>query len=375
MTFSALTTPSVLSNQPRRDLLDRPLVGAVDIAAVEAALTELLGTVSDVVLLQAEAIVALEATARGLARPGLRALNVVTGPYGALFGRWLAAAGAHVTTLAVPFSRAVSVAEVTAALEADRVDLVALVHAEAATGGANPVEEIAAVVAAHGALLVVDAVASIGAAPVTPDAWPADVVVVGGQKALAGPAGVCALSISPRAWSALESNPSAPRESILSLLDLRDGWLAAGKAAVLGTPSSLETAALGQALHRVSDEGLTAVIGRHRAAAAAARAGVRALGLTPFVTADGEAATVVTTVAAPESGVADLLDAARAAGARITGPAPGPLAAQAFRINHTGRAADLDTVFGELAALGTALGRASGPALDAASAAWLTAIG
>ena len=355
---------------PDDSLLDRPLVGAAEVAGIEDAVAALLGTTADVLLMQAEAVLALEACARGLGGAGVRALNVVTGPYGALFGDWLRSAGSVVTTLQAPFDGVVSIDQVEQALS-QPFDLVAVVHAEAATGGANPIEQIAAAVYRHGALLVVDAVASIGAHQVSPDGWPADVVVIGGQKALAGPAGVSALSISQRAWHAMEHNPTAPRRSILSLLDLRDGWLLGGRTNLPGTPSSLETAALAQALARVSSEGLDQVIGRHRASAAATRAGIRALGLQPWIATDAAAAAVVTTVAVPDGQSATaLLAAARRAGSRSLGAAPGSLSTVALRLNHTGRAADLGRVCAELAALSTGLGRPAAPAVDAARRAW-----
>jgi aspartate aminotransferase-like enzyme len=356
------------------NLLDLMPVGAADIRAVEDAVGRLLRTRSDVVLMQAEAIVLLEATARSLAGPGMRALNVVTGPYGALFGHWLAGAGAEVHTLAAPYDRAVSADEVADHLSREEFDLVSVVHAEAATGSANPIAEIAEITQAAGALLVVDAVASVGAQPVLPDDWNADVVVIGGQKALAGPAGVSAASISEPAWSRMDQNLGAPRNSVLSLLDLRDGWLRPGRAAVLGTPSSLETAALGQALARVESEGLDAVVARHRAAAAATRAGLRLLGLAPWIANDGQAATVVTTVAAPAAGSDALIAAARAAGSKLLGYAPGAMAATTLRINHTGRSADLTMVCDELVSVAEALGRPSGPAVAGAESGWLESL-
>lgn len=76
-------------NRAPHDLLDLGVVGPADVAAAEDAVRAILGATGDVLLVQAEAVVALEAAAKGLGRPGIRALNVVTGPYGALFGRWL----------------------------------------------------------------------------------------------------------------------------------------------------------------------------------------------------------------------------------------------------------------------------------------------
>lgn len=358
------------------NLLDLGVVGAADVRSVEDAVAGLLGTTSDVLLVQAEAIVALEACAKGLARPGIRALNVATGPYGELFGRWLSSSGGDVVELQVPYDHTVSADEVRKALSRRHFDLVAMVHAEAATGGANPVDEISRIVHEHGALLVVDAVASVGGHPVTPDSWNADVVVIGGQKALAGPAGVSALSISDQAWMTIEHNPMAPRDSILSLLDLRDGWLRAGRTAVLGTPSSLETMALDLALARVAAEGLDQVIARHRSAAFATRAGISELGLRLWIADDAAAATVLTTVAIPTGiGGDQLITAARAAGSRILGPAPGSLARTTFRVNHTGQAADLDLVRAELEALASALRVDPSSSIAAAEGSWIAATG
>jgi aspartate aminotransferase-like enzyme len=323
-------------------LLDRPPATAADIAAIEALLAELFRTRQDVILLQGEAILALEATARALGQPGVRALNIVTGPYGKLFGDWLRAGGTEVRDLVTPF------------------DTVAT--PEAATRGLNPLDEIASVVRAAGALLVVDAVASAGADPVTPDAWDADVVVIGPQKALAGPAGVSAATVSERAWQAMERNPAAPRTSYLSLLDLKHGWLDTGRRALPGYVASLECLALRQALERVAAEGLDTVIGRHAAAAATSRAGLRALGLRPWIDADDAAAGVATTFAAPLGHTAEEFAARlRSAGAAITTVAPGPLADRALRINHTGRAAEESLVRAELAHFAAAVRGVPGP--------------
>lgn len=333
-------------------LLDLPTATAADIANAEDRLARLLNTRQDVVLLQGEAILALEVAARGLGRPGTRALNIVTGPYGVVFGDWLRESGSEVVDLITGFDEVVGVDVVARALAAARFDIVSIVHAEAVTGGVNPMDEIAALVREHGALLVVDAVASLGADPVTPDAWGADIVAIGPQKMLAGPAGVSALSISPAAWEALEANPSAPRGSYLSLLDLKHAWIDPGRTTLPGYVASLETFALLQALDRVEAEGLDQLIQRHRDSADASREGLRALGLRPWIRDDRGAAGVATTFAVPDEG---FLERARAAGARITTQAPGPLAGKALRINHTGRAAGVEAVEAELAAYAAAL--------------------
>ena len=114
------------------------LVDAAEYAATEARLRALVRTTRDVILLQGESIVALEAMARGVGAPTARAVNVITSPYGAALGRWLAAAGASVENIDVGRQRGVRLHEVEAALERGGVDIVSVVHAEAATGALQP---------------------------------------------------------------------------------------------------------------------------------------------------------------------------------------------------------------------------------------------
>ena len=174
-------------------------------------------------------------------------------------------------------------------------------HAEAATGNTNPVAEIGEVVRAHGALFMLDAVASVGAEPLLPDAWGVDLCVIGAQKAMGGPAGVSAVSVSERAWERMAANPEAPRRSYLSLLDWKERWIDGGRKALLHAPAQLEMLALEACLERIEAEGLEAVMARHAAAAAATRAGAVALGggLEPYVHEAKDAAPVATTLRAP----------------------------------------------------------------------------
>jgi len=370
-----------------RDEPGRPVTAAF-CAAVEDTLAGLLRTGHDVVLLQGEAVLGLEAAARGIGGPGRRVLNIVTGPYGTLLGAWLGAGGAHVTSLTVPAGRAVSVAAVESALQAPGgYDAVAVVHAETATGVVNPLAPIAELARRAGALLVVDAVASVGAEPLLIDEWGLDLVIIGPQKALGGPSGVSAAVVGPRGWDGLAANPAAPRDSILSLLDWRDRWLRPGRVTLPTTPHHLETRALAAALDRLTAGGLDTVVRRHRRARDAARAGLRALGFSLYVTADDEAASVATLAIVPSAAgrtePLQLLEAAAVSsdGAEaddswlIAGPAFGSLADRAVRLNHTGPSAALAPVLATLAYLGSALSAAGqdadvGVALAAAAARW-----
>src|ERR671925_553476 len=74
--------------------------------------------------------------------------------------------------------------------------------------GADLVQALAAVAKEAGALVVVDAVSSLGAVPLETDAWGIDVVVSGSQKALMCPPGLAFASVSPAALETAASSTS-----------------------------------------------------------------------------------------------------------------------------------------------------------------------
>ncbi|MEW1827336.1 aminotransferase class V-fold PLP-dependent enzyme [Streptomyces sp. NPDC088196] len=340
--------------------LDLAPLSAAHFASIEDRVARLLGTEQDVVIMQGEALLPLEGAIRSTAGPGTFALNVITGPYGQTFGNWLRDCGADVIDLAVPFHTAVTADQIRDAFaEHPEIDFVSLVHAEAATGNTNPVAEIGEIVRAHGAIFYLDAVASIGAEPVLPDAWGVDLCVIGAQKAMGGPAGVSAVSVSARAWARMTANPSAPRRSYLSLLDWKDRWTDAGRTALPHAPAQLEMLALEACVERIEAEGLATVTHRHATAAAATRAGAIALGggLEPYVHDAAEAAPVATTLRTPSGVVASEL-VARALSSDPALPLAaggGALAKEMVRVNHYGVDATVGAVQSSLAALGAAL--------------------
>jgi aspartate aminotransferase-like enzyme len=334
-------------------LLDPPPFPDEAYGRLADRLAVLMRTRSDMLLVQSEAIVALEAVATSLARPGLRALNIVTSPYGALFGAWLRRGGATVVDLTAEAGRPIAIEAVADALGAEAFDVLALVHAESASGILNPLPEIAALAREQGTLVVVDAVASVGGHALAVDDLGIGIAVIGPQKALAGPAGLSAISVSPAAWALVGAPPAA--SSVLSLADIRRDWLDRGRGALPGTPVPLELWALQAALDRVEAEGIDAIVARHGRAAAATRAGLRAMRLEPWIADDASASALVTAAPVPPGIDASLLvrDAIASGGGVSAGIGP----AGFVRLNHTGRAAALASVQATVGAYGEALGR------------------
>jgi aspartate aminotransferase-like enzyme len=347
-------------------LLDAPTFPAAGYAPLADRLAALLATSSDVLLVQGEAIIALEAAASSLARPGLSALNIVTSPYGALFGRWLARGGATVTDLVAAPGKPIEIAAVEVALSDGPVDLVALVHAESASGILNPLPQIARLARDAGALVVVDAVASFGGHELQVDAWGIDIAVVGPQKSLGGASGVSALSVSPSAWQRIAA-PGGLTLSTLSLLDLKSGWLDTGRGALPGMPSPVEFHALAAALDRFEAEGLATAISRHTHAGAATRAALLALGLEPWVS-EPEASNLMSAAVLPE-GIdrAALLAAITPFGAGVAA-AIGPGTERLLRLNHTGPRAHFEPVLANVIALGAGLAALGVPVAIGAAA-------
>jgi pyridoxamine---pyruvate transaminase len=319
----------------------------------ERKVAQILQTTNDVVLMQGEAVLGLEAAARGLVRPGGQVLNLVSGIFGKGMGYWLRDFGANVHEIEVAYNDAVDAAEVERFLDGHpEIELVAVVHSETPSGTYNPVDAIGQIAHAHGALTLVDCVSSVGGMAFKADEWQLDICVAGPQKCLGGPPGMSLMSVSEAAWKRIADNPAAPRASFLSLLDWKEQWLEEGKFPY--TPSVSDVHGVEAACDELLDEGIDASIRRHELAARAARAGIRAMGMELWPRSDEISAACVTAVAVPD-GLTDVQVRAHVReryGVMISG---GQGAGNLVRLGHMGlTASGMYPVVG-LAALGRSL--------------------
>lgn len=325
---------------------------------VESGVAAIFETEGDVVVMMGEAILGLEAAAKGLVRPGMHCLNLVSGIFGQLYGGWLRQLGAEVTDVEAPWNGAVSAEQVGRALEADaKIELVAVVHSETPSGTLNPLAEIGPLARAAGALIITDAVSSFGGTPVRHDAWGLDVTVGGPQKCLGAPPGLTFVAVSERAWAAMRANPAAPRDSYLSLLDWKDKWIDDGRRRFPVVTSVADINGSDAALEQLFEEGLAAGYARHRRAADACRAGVRAMGLELWAPDDAVASHAVTAVTTPE-GVSNaaVIEHVRARyGVMLSDGEHSAMIDRVIRIGHAGPAATSIHPVVALAALGKGL--------------------
>jgi len=321
--------------------------------ATERKLADVFLTTNDVLLMQGEAVLGLEAAARGLVQPGTKVLNLVQGVFGKGMGYWLKDFGAELHELEVPYNDAVDPADVERYLdEHPGIELVTVVHSETPSGTVCDVSSIGPIARSRGALTLIDCVSSLGGIEFRTDDWQLDVCVAGAQKCLGGPPGMSLITVSDAAWDRIRANPAAPRASFLSMLDWKEQWIDGDRFPF--TPSVTELYGVEASVDELLEEGLEASIARHERSAAACRAGVRAMGLELWPRSDEVAAACVTAIAVPE-GLTDVQVRAHCReryGVMISG---GQGAGNLVRIGHMATSArGLHPVVG-LAALGRTL--------------------
>src|SRR5688572_14577516 len=147
----------------------------------------------------------MEATVVNLIEPGDAMVVCVNGVFGARMADVAERAGAKVTKIERPWGDVFSPDDVREAIAKAKPKAVGIVMAETSTGAWQPIEEVSRVVHEAGALLLVDAVTSLGGVPVEVDAWNIDAIYSGTQKCLSCPPGLSPVSFSQRAMDVVTS--------------------------------------------------------------------------------------------------------------------------------------------------------------------------
>ena len=295
-------------------------------------LREVYRTEHDVLLFTSSGTGGFESAVSNLSSPGDRVLVVSAGNFGERWAAMARAYDADVVHMRLAWGETPEPDDVRSALSgAGDVRVVYLVHSETSTGVVTDVQALAAAAHEAEALVVVDAISSLGAVPLETDAWGIDVVVSGSQKALMCPPGLAFTSVSPAALDAA-AHSASPRYA----LDWERTRAAQAKLDAPFTPAVSIVKALDVALGLVLDEGLEAAFERHARLGRACREGVKAMGLELF-SPDDDRSAVVTAIRAPD-GVdsSDIVAALRDRfGITIAG-GQGELKGRIFRIGHIG---------------------------------------
>jgi pyridoxamine---pyruvate transaminase len=226
-------------------------------------------------------------------------LNLASGVYGKGFGYWAKRYSPNLLEIETAYNEAIDPQAVRDMLaKHPEITVVSVCHHDTPSGTINPIDEIGALVAAHGAYLIVDAVSSFGGMKTHPEECHADIYVTGPNKCLGAPPGLTMMGVSQRAWDKMKANPAAPRASMLSILDWEQAWSA--KEPFPFTPSVAEMNGLDMALDLYLAEGPEKVWARHALTAKATRAGIRGMGVDIWAARDEIASPTTTAVRIPE---------------------------------------------------------------------------
>jgi aspartate aminotransferase-like enzyme len=308
----------------------------------------------------------LEATIVNVCSAGDTVIAVVGGNFGDRFAAIAEAFGVNVVRVDVPWGEAVDPEAVRAALRrVPHAKAVLTTQSETSTGVRHDVRAIASFVRETPALMVVDAVSSLGAIELRTDEWGIDVVVTGSQKALMAPPGLALISVSDRAWAAAKS---ATLPKYYWSFERMKADLGETSASTPFTPAMSVVFALQAGLKLLEAEGIERRFERHRQVAAAVRAGVASLGLKLLPKEEHSSETV--TAFWPPDGVAPnaILDAMRVKHNVVIAGGVGKFAGKILRFGHLGWIED-DAILVGLRALEAELTAAGAGARRGAEAA------
>jgi (S)-ureidoglycine-glyoxylate aminotransferase len=228
--------------------------------------------------------------------PGDRVVVPIFGRFGHLLAEIAQRCGAEVHTLETEWGTVFPAERIEDAVRRHRPKLLALVHGDTSTTMAQPLDEIGAICRRHGALLYVDATATLGGMDLAVDRLGIDAVSAGLQKCLSGPPGIAPVTFNERYVESVirrkhvergvapagfvPGDGPAIRSNYFDIPMLMDYW--GPQRLNHHTEAASMVYAAREAARIVLQEGLAATATRHRRAGAAMAAGLAAMGLALF---------------------------------------------------------------------------------------------
>ena len=310
--------------------------------AILSGLGEVFQTNGHVIVYPSSGTGAIEASLVNTLSAGDRVIIFETGQFSNIWRQIGERLGLEVDYVPGSWRRGASPNELEARLSADSrqaVKAVVVVHNETSTGVASRIPELRRVMnrLRHPALLIVDAISSLGSIEYRMDEWEVDVTVCGSQKGLMVPPGLGFNAISEKALSANKS-AKLPR----SYWDWQD-MLKHNQAGFFPfTPATNLLFGLREAMKMMKEEGFANIFRRHIRHGEATRAAVRAWGLEIVCEEPLEYSHSMTGVFTPEGHDADRLRKIILENFDMSlGAGLGKLAGKAFRIGHLGSFNDL----------------------------------
>jgi len=306
----------------------------------ESNLKMIMSTKDQVVIQSGEGMLALWGALKSCLAPGDRVLSIATGVFGDGIGDMAASIDAEVRKISLPYNETISDMDaIEEAIHAFKPKMITVVHCETPSGTLNPIAELGRLKKeANVPLLYVDAVSSIGGAPVLTDEWHIDLCLGGSQKCLSSLPDMAFLSVSDAAWNIIDQ---VGYVGYSALLPFRT---AQAEHYFPCTPNWHGVAGLNAGTQLILEEGLSNSFARHKAAAQTCRAKIAELGLTLFAAPDAVPAPTITAVNVPEGLSWQDFDGKLREGGLVVAGSYGPLTNKVFRLGHMGAQADIDLV-------------------------------
>jgi len=343
------------------EAMSRPLMGHLDpeflalMDECQELLRQVFGTRNRMTIpISGTGSAGMEAAAVNVIEPGDRVVIAIAGVFGVRLAEQARRNGAEVVTVETEWGTPIEADAVTAALQDGPTKAVAVVHAETSTGVLQPLEGI--IEAAHGsdALVIVDAVTSIGGHPVNVDERGIDICYAGTQKCLSCPPGLAPFTMNDRALEVITSRQVPVRSWYFDMSLLANYW---GSDRVYHHTAPISMIyALHEALSIIVEEGMEARAERHRRNHLAFVAGIEAMGMSMQVDNPAERLWSLNAVVVPEG-----VDEAAVRGTLLRyhgieiGGGLGPLAGKIWRVGLMGASSTSNNVLLLLAALEGAL--------------------
>jgi aspartate aminotransferase-like enzyme len=304
----------------------------------ESHLGKILATRNRVAIQSGEGMIALWSALKSVLRPGDKVLAVANGVFGYGIGDMARQVGMDVEVVGFGYDDIPDPQQVREAAKNFRPRLVTAVHCETPSGTLAPLQEVGEICQEVDALFYVDFVSSAGGVEVRVDDWNIDLGLLGSQKVLSLPPDLAMVTVSERAWAAVEEvgyvgyDALAPWQTGVTERNLpyTHNWHA--------------IAALHMATRLILHDGLKAVFRRHADVASYCRNQLQAMGVELFPVREEICSPTVTAAKIPSGwSWADLDSALRQRGL-VVGGSYGPLADKVFRIGHMGSQAKRELV-------------------------------
>ena len=302
-------------------------------------LKRLFGTSGDVLVLAGSGTLAMESAVANLLEPGEPCVVAVGGKFGERWAEIVKAFGAEPIIVEYPYGEGLEPAAFAEALAANPKARTAFVtHNESSTAVMNDIRGLAEQARKAGVVLVVDAVSSLGGAPLPMDEWGVDVVVTGSQKCLMLPPGLAFVAVGERAWA-----KSNERRRTAYYGDWRRYRKAQEGGESPYTPAVSLVRGLAESLRMLEEEGAEARYARHELMKRMVRAGLSALGFEMYAS-DRWASPTVTAAAGGGVDLEALRKAVRKQTGVVLSGGQGELKGEILRVGHMGAATPLDMV-------------------------------